>query len=284
VNDIETRIRELVNDTVDAELGPRRVAPPFDPRRNTKPRRWAPWVTPLLAAASVAAVAAATVTVAHVASEHRHTPPATSVAPTPDSPTPPPSPASSPATSAAPTPDSPTPPPSPASSPARVSSAPPSSSTPGPGTLSSSTVVVDGLRLVPGPYGFLVPSSWQEAYPLTNWGGSASDALFSAGPVHAPYTGMPLTIEYWLDRGDSSVYNRNGQPILSSLAKLSLCPAVSWQPISSNALTFTCAPVSGMVPTGILLAETPQQGIKQLLVTLSTGQHEATTRILDSLH
>jgi hypothetical protein len=263
VNDIETRIRELVNDTVDAELGPRRVAPPFDPRRDTKPRRWAPWVTPLLAAASVAAVAAATVTVAHVASEHRHTPPAISVAPTPDSPTPPPS---------------------PASSPARVSSAPPSSSTPGPGTSSSSTVVVDGLWLVPGPYAFLVPSSWQEAYPLTNWGGSASDALFSAGPVHAPYTGMPLTIEYWLDGGDSSVYNRNGQPVLSSLAKLSLCPAVSWQPISSNALTFTCAPVRGMVPTGILLAETPQQGIKQLLVTLSTGQHEATTRILDSLH
>jgi len=39
VNDIETRIRELVNATVDAELGPRRAAPPFAPRRVTKPRR-----------------------------------------------------------------------------------------------------------------------------------------------------------------------------------------------------------------------------------------------------
>ena len=29
MNDIETRIRELVNATVDAELGPRRAAPPF---------------------------------------------------------------------------------------------------------------------------------------------------------------------------------------------------------------------------------------------------------------
>jgi len=145
-------------------------------------------------------------------------------------------------------------------------------------------MVADGLRLVPGPYGFLVPSSWQEAFPLTNWGGSASDALFSAGPVHAPYPGMPQTIEYRLDGGESSVYNRNGQPILSSLARLSLCPAVSWQPISSHALTYTCTPVRGMVPTGILLAEPPYQGIKQLLVTLPASQHEAVTRILDSLN
>ena len=277
MNDIETRIRELVNATVDAELGPRRAAPPFAPRRVTKPRRWAPWVTPLIAAASVAAVAVGTVTVAHVASEHRHAPPATSVAPTPHSPPPRPTHASSP-TSVAPTPDSPL---QHASSPAHASSAPPSSSHPGP---ASSTVVADGLRLVPGPYGFLVPSSWQEAFPLTNWGGSASDALFSAGPVHAPYPGMPQTIEYRLDGGESSVYNRNGQPILSSLARLSLCPAVSWQPISSHALTYTCTPVRGMVPTGILLAEPPYQGIKQLLVTLPASQHEAVTRILDSLN
>ncbi|HKF35236.1 MAG TPA: hypothetical protein VKB37_22985 [Jatrophihabitantaceae bacterium] len=276
MNDIETRIRELVNATVDAELGPRRAAPPFAPRRVTKPRRWAPWVTPLIAAACVAAVAVGTVTVAHVASEHRHAPPATSAAPTPHSPPPRPTHASSP-TSVAPTPDSPPH----ASSPAHASSAPPSSSHAGP---AGSTVVVDGLRLVPGPYGFLVPSSWQEAFPLTNWGGSASDALFSAGPVHAPYPGMPQTIEYRLDGGESSVYNRNGQPILSSLARLSLCPAVSWQPISSHALTYTCAPVRGMVPTGILLAEPPYQGIKQLLVTLPASQHEAVTRILDSLH
>jgi len=224
----------------------------------------------------VAAVAVGTVTVAHVASEHRHAPPATSVAPTPHSPPPRPTHASSP-TSVAPTPDSPPH----ASSPAHASSAPPSSSHAGP---AGSTVVVDGLRLVPGPYGFLVPASWQEAFPLTNWGGSASDALFSAGPVHAPYPGMPQTIEYRLDGGESSVYKRNGQPILSSLARLSLCPAVSWQPISSHALTYTCAPVRGMVPTGILLAEPPYQGIKQLLVTLPASQHEAVTRILDSLH
>jgi hypothetical protein len=146
VNDIETRIRELVNATVDAELGPRRAAPPFAPRRVTKPRHWAPWVTPLIAAASVAAVAVGTVTVAHVASEHRHAPPGTSLAPTPPPPPPRPTHVSSPP-SVAPTPASPPPH---ASSPAHASSAPPSSSHAGP---ASSTVVLDGLRLVPGPYG-----------------------------------------------------------------------------------------------------------------------------------
>lgn len=291
MNDVEQRIRQLLNESVDARLGPRRPAPLFEPRRVERLRRFGPWAAPLVAVASVAAVVAGTVGVSQVASSGHHVQPGSSVpalTPTPATPTgAPTSAATGPSTAPTGSPTS-APPTSPktddSSSPARASSTPPSSSTPGPPSPGSSAVVVDGLHLVPGPYGFLVPSNWQEAFPLTNWGGSASDALFSAAPVHAPYTGMPLTIEYRLDSGESSVYNRNGQPILSSLARLSLCPAVSWQPITSNALTFTCAPVQGMVPTGILLAEPPNQGIKQLLVTLPPSQHEAVTRILNSLH
>jgi hypothetical protein len=80
MNDVETRIRDLINESVDAELGPRRSAPPFDTRSATrKPRRWGPWATPLLAAAAVAALIGGTVAVAHVATSHRHQSPATPV-------------------------------------------------------------------------------------------------------------------------------------------------------------------------------------------------------------
>ena len=57
MNDIDERIRDLLNESVDAELGPRRPAPPFDPRlADKRRRRWAPWAMPLIAAASVAAL------------------------------------------------------------------------------------------------------------------------------------------------------------------------------------------------------------------------------------
>ena len=84
MNDIESRIRDLLNESVDAELGPRRPAPPFGPRlADKRRRRWAPWTMPLIAAASVAALVSGTVAVAHLASDHRPAPPATSIAPTP---------------------------------------------------------------------------------------------------------------------------------------------------------------------------------------------------------
>jgi len=84
VNDIESRIRDLINEAVDAEVGPRRPAPPFDPRGAEKRRRWMPWAMPLLAAACVAALVGGTVAVAHLASsDHKHNPPATTVVPAP---------------------------------------------------------------------------------------------------------------------------------------------------------------------------------------------------------
>jgi hypothetical protein len=112
VNDIESRIRDLLNESVDAELGSPRPAPPFHPRIVGKRWRLASWVTPLIAAASVAALVGGTVAIAHVVSGHRQLRPATSVVPTPVP------------TTALPTPTSPT------SGPAQHTTAPHATSSP----------------------------------------------------------------------------------------------------------------------------------------------------------
>jgi len=84
VNDSEQRIRQLLNESVDARLGPRRPAPPFAPRPVRRLRRFGPWAAPLVAAACVAAVVGATIGVAHLASSGQHPQPGKSVpAPTP---------------------------------------------------------------------------------------------------------------------------------------------------------------------------------------------------------
>jgi len=89
--DVEARVRELFVERVDAQVGPRRPAPPFDPNR-VGPRRTrrASWVMPLLAAACVAAVVAGAVGVTRVvasggddpAATHRPAPSATTGVPT----------------------------------------------------------------------------------------------------------------------------------------------------------------------------------------------------------
>jgi hypothetical protein len=87
VNDIEQRIKQLLNESVDAQLGPRRPAPPFEPRRVKRLRRVGPWAAPLIAVASVAAVVGGTIGVAHLASSGHHPQPGRSVpSPTPAQP------------------------------------------------------------------------------------------------------------------------------------------------------------------------------------------------------
>jgi hypothetical protein len=96
VNDIDQRMRQLLNESVDAQLGPRRPAPPFEPRRARPLRRFGPWVAPLVAVASVAALVGGTIGVAHLASPGHHPQPGGTVAPTtPTLPTPTPAPTSS---------------------------------------------------------------------------------------------------------------------------------------------------------------------------------------------
>lgn len=57
MNDFESTIKQLLNDTVDATLGPRRPAPPLDVTASRR-RGIRPWLVPLVAAAGVAAAIA----------------------------------------------------------------------------------------------------------------------------------------------------------------------------------------------------------------------------------
>jgi hypothetical protein len=62
VTDLETYLKSKLNESIDADLGPRRPAPPFQP---AAPQRT--WVRPVLAAASVLVVAGAAVAIGRVA-------------------------------------------------------------------------------------------------------------------------------------------------------------------------------------------------------------------------
>ena len=82
--DLETYLKTKLNESIDAELGPPRPAPPFEP---TTPSRT--WVRPVLAAASVLVVAGAAVAIGRVAtSNHATQPPATGHHTQPVTPTP----------------------------------------------------------------------------------------------------------------------------------------------------------------------------------------------------
>jgi hypothetical protein len=89
-DDFESRFARLLNEQVDAGLGPRRAAPPFDPGHSIKMpagarRRSArPWIVPLVAAAAVVVVAAGTLGVSRLVAD-KHNSPATT--PTPPAPT-----------------------------------------------------------------------------------------------------------------------------------------------------------------------------------------------------
>jgi hypothetical protein len=93
VNDIEATLRVLINDAVDAELGPRRPVPPFATPAEPHVSHPRPWLRPLLAAASVAAIAFAGFAIISVNSDRKEpathttspvvTTPRTTAAPTP---------------------------------------------------------------------------------------------------------------------------------------------------------------------------------------------------------
>jgi hypothetical protein len=84
VNDFETKVKTLLNEDVDAQVGPRRTPPPFapSPAAQRAARRWfgaerAPWGLPLLAAACVAGVAGVAVGAAALLADKHAAPPGT---------------------------------------------------------------------------------------------------------------------------------------------------------------------------------------------------------------
>jgi hypothetical protein len=73
VNDFESRLQTLLNERVDAQLGPRRTPPVFIPRPDGRK----PWLLPLLAAAAVIAVVAGSVAAVRLTDSHPGPAPAT---------------------------------------------------------------------------------------------------------------------------------------------------------------------------------------------------------------
>jgi len=144
-----------------------------------------------------------------------------------------------------------------------------------------------GLPLVLSAYGFRVPRDWHE-HPLTNYGGSGSWASFTEGSAAAPlHAAMPLSVQFTESAAQGTLYTKDGRAILSEAANATLCAPTSWQAISPSAISFSCAPVSGMVPRGVLIVGTPPGptgGTRQLIVTLPASQQATVTRILDSFH
>lgn len=71
MTDLETYLKSRLNESIDAELGPVRPAPPFEP-----PRRTPTWVRPMLAAASVLVIVGAAVAISRVSTSDHTQPPA----------------------------------------------------------------------------------------------------------------------------------------------------------------------------------------------------------------
>ncbi|GAB2478391.1 hypothetical protein [Jatrophihabitans fulvus] len=97
MTDFEDRLKQLLNEDVDARLGPQRPAPPMRPSvvERTSVRRRTRWLPPLLAAACIAVVAVGGVAGAQWLSDDRN--PADPIGPTPTvgtSPAPEPTPSS----------------------------------------------------------------------------------------------------------------------------------------------------------------------------------------------
>ena len=75
MNDFESKVKTLLNERVDAKIGTREApqfAPPDQLRRLDGPRRRAPWVLPLLAAACIAAIVGGSVGAAHLLADKQH--------------------------------------------------------------------------------------------------------------------------------------------------------------------------------------------------------------------
>jgi len=230
---------------------------------------------PLLVAAAVAAVAAVSVAVATQHSSQPRPPATTGPDPVPTVSSTPPAPRPS-------TSHPVVPPPRPSSKESK-----PSTSASDSGSSSHSAPPPAGF--VQGPYGFLIPQGWH-VHPLVSGGGGTTFwGSVTREPNPDTASAAPFTADYvsgWLSagRGVGLPYTSGHQPDLSIAAAGTFCAAVQWQPISSNEISFTCPPVSGQVPRGVLIVEPYPNGTKQVVVTLPAGQQSTATQILDSFH
>ena len=78
MTDLETFVKSKLNESIDAELGPGRPAPRFEPVA-TPPATRRTWLRPVLAAASVLVVVGAAVAISRASTNHHTQPPATTI-------------------------------------------------------------------------------------------------------------------------------------------------------------------------------------------------------------
>ena len=170
MNDIENEVKRLLNEQVDARLGPRRTPPAFTAPTAAEraKRRWftdrrAPWALPLLAAACVAAVVGATAIAASgLLADDKQAPPVNSMpAPSP-SPSVVPSPTASLSATTTPTPTTST-----------ATSAPNTESTSAPNHLKYENVELGGATIA-------VPAGWKLDNPV----GSGQYTQWCLQPIH----------------------------------------------------------------------------------------------------
>ncbi len=145
-------------------------------------------------------------------------------------------------------------------------------------TLPSSTpLTLQGVALAAGPDGFLVPQGWSGG-PAVNSGGPASFSHYR------PPSGAGA-IDYEVSGGEmASVYNPDQSPNISGALQLASCRPTSQAFASASRATFTCPPVNGLTPVGVIVVEPFPQGWKMLTVALppSAGP-SAAAQILNSV-
>jgi len=152
----------------------------------------------------------------------------------------------------------------------------------GSGTVPATT---GAAGLVPGPYGFLVPTGWVVG-TLQNYGGPASFAHVQ-GPAPAD------RIDYELD-GTGSVYGSDRRPDMSRLLAASHtgdwgagplgCPLTGEELASADEILYRCAsPSLPQVVVGAMAVQPYREGFRLLQVSLPEQDYAEADQIVASL-
>lgn len=159
----------------------------------------------------------------------------------------------------------------------------PTSTSAAPAPRTTAPAPAPGLSLVPSGYGFLRPEGWVPQ-PLRSDGGPASRAAFTDTHVSSTLTSpVAASIIYEVNGGSLGlVYDANRRPLLAGALAGVRCGVTSHHVLAANTVAFTCAPVNGQSPTGLIVVEPYPQGTRQLIVTLPPAEQSSATAILDS--
>lgn len=161
------------------------------------------------------------------------------------------------------------------------------------GTTTTSSAQVGSIRLVQGPYGFLVPAGWTES-PLKNYEGPGSFAEFT-DPSNPSYI-IRYETTYEAGKCQGCLYNPDGTPDLKIDASgiggtnSPYCLKVaSSTVVAPNELIYTCPSQSNGTETkGAIIIFDPWEqshaGFQQVQATMPVSDDGPLTLILKSFH